>query len=527
MKKINILYTIALGAASILGSSCEDFLNTMPDNRAEVDSQAKITSLLVSAYPLANPIQIFELSSDNTMDSGPQYDPYWDSIEKAYRWEDITEIDDDDPKGIWDRCYVAIASANQALEAIDKLGNPDNLAPQKGEALICRAYGHFILANTFCLAYNPNTAQSDMGLPYSDTPETKPVVKYERGTLGDMYAKIAEDIEAGLPLINDDIYSVPKYHFNRKAAYAFATRFYLFYTQPDKSNYKKAIEYANVALGSGDPSKSLRNWAAINSAPTDLEVKGNMYIDASESSNFLLTPIYSVWGYAHGPYAGRNNRYGNASAIFGVEGPRAAGPWGNQYNLRVTNGNVFGLTQKLYIPKMLAYFEYTDKAASIGFLHLVLPAFTADETLLCRAEAYILNDQFDEGTTDINYWLKSHSVNYKPMTKEQIVEFYSKIKYMPTSVTNNNERTVKKRLNPAGIVVADGMQEGLIQCILQMRRVETVHEGLRWLDIKRYGIEIAHNRVGESDDILTKDDPRRAIQLPQDVINAGLAANPR
>jgi hypothetical protein len=57
--------------------------------------------------------------------------------------------------------------------------------------------------------------------------------------------------------------------------------------------------------------------------------------------------------------------------------------------------------------------------------------------------------------------------------------------------------------------------------------METMHDGGRWYDLKRYGIEIAHNREGEADDVILKDDPRRAIQLPQDVISAGLQANPR
>lgn len=75
--------------------------------------------------------------------------------------------------------------------------------------------------------------------------------------------------------------------------------------------------------------------------------------------------------------------------------------------------------------------------------------------------------------------------------------------------------------------MTEGNQKEVIQCILHLRRIETIHEGLRWQDIKRYGIEISHNREGLSNDILRVDDPRRALQLPQDVINAGLKANPR
>ena len=64
-------------------------------------------------------------------------------------------------------------------------------------------------------------------------------------------------------------------------------------------------------------------------------------------------------------------------------------------------------------------------------------------------------------------------------------------------------------------------------CLLHFRRIETVHEGLRWFDIKRFGIEIEHNINGQANDVLTKDDPRRVLQLPADVIGAGMQPNPR
>ena len=68
-----------------------------------------------------------------------------------------------------------------------------------------------------------------------------------------------------------------------------------------------------------------------------------------------------------------------------------------------------------------------------------------------------------------------------------------------------------------------------------MRRLEFIEVGMRWFDIKRYGIEI-HRRIivpsGNVTDIEIKDelkvnDPRRAIQIPMDVVSAGLTPNPR
>lgn len=105
------------------------------------------------------------------------------------------------------------------------------------------------------------------------------------------------------------------------------------------------------------------------------------------------------------------------------------------------------------------------------------------------------------------------------VTEDDINTFYKNIEYTPIPIESAAQRTVKKELNPI-IQFVDEKQENLIHCILHLRRIETIHEGLRWYDIKRYGIEISHNREGLSSDILTQNDLRRAFQLPQDVINA-------
>ena len=102
------------------------------------------------------------------------------------------------------------------------------------------------------------------------------------------------------------------------------------------------------------------------------------------------------------------------------------------------------MSQKSFVPKMNAYFEYGDKAAGIGSLHLVVPMFTTDEISLCRAKAYILNGNLDAGVRDINYWLKNHTVTYQAKSRTDLVDFYSKIAYMPTVPENMGQRTIKK-----------------------------------------------------------------------------------
>lgn len=514
MKKYSLLY-IALGSLMTLGA-CDSFLDTMPDNRAEINTESKVTALLVSAYPTNTSVLMTEMSSDNAMDNSNKYTIGEQVQEEAYLWQDITGSGNDSPKNFWDGCYGAIAAANQALAAIDEMGNPASLQAQRGEALLCRAYGHFILANVFCLAYNPLTADKDFGIPYSEAPETEVSPHYVRGTMKELYAKINADLEEGLPLISDEIYTVPQYHFNRKAAYAFAARFNLYY-----HNYDKVIEYANVVLGV-TPEKTMRDWAAINAAASNRSLRADMYVSASEAANLLISPYTSSWCYYGGNYS-LGLRYGLAKPIFTEESVRAPGLWGTASSLYPAK-TAWGPEQTMNMPKFGIYFQYTDKVNGIGYRKTVMVSLWTDETVLCRAEAYALQGNLDKATEDINIWLSSHTMQGLQVTTQDIVDFYGAVENMPL---DNSVRTVKKKINPQGFTVAEGNQMEVIQCILHLRRIETMHDGLRWQDIKRYGIEISHNRDGQGNDVLRADDPRRAIQLPQDVINAGLEANPR
>ena len=73
-------------------------------------------------------------------------------------------------------------------------------------------------------------------------------------------------------------------------------------------------------------------------------------------------------------------------------------------------------------------------------------------------------------------------------------------------------------------IVTDA-QKPYIDCVLHFRRLETVFDGMRWFDIKRYGIEITHKIGKDRVEYLSWNDPRRAIQIPNEVISAGLTPN--
>ena len=122
-------------------------------------------------------------------------------------------------------------------------------------------------------------------------------------------------------------------------------------------------------------------------------------------------------------------------------------------------------------------------------------------------------------------WTKS-TLTLDPDT---IQKFYNSFGYYTSTAP-----TPKKHLNPSFEIDAEGsVQECMLQCVLNFKRIETIHEGMRWFDVKRYGINITRrvmNQDSECDhvtDSLGTNDLRRAIQLPFDIIAAGLERNPR
>jgi len=516
MKTYKYLLFQIIFALALLSVSCEEFLDETPDNRAVIDAEEKITRLLVSAYPETSYCYLSELSSDNVDDNGGAWTAFDRLQTQTYNWQDVTEVSNDSPQDLWDACYKAIATANQALASVEELGLSGNLDAQKGEALMCRAFGHFVLVNVFSKAYSETTGSSDLGIPWIDAPETMVSPKYNRTTVADVYEKINADIEEALPLINDNVYEVPKYHFNKKAAYAFAARFNLYYRK-----YDQVIEYATKVLGA-NPSSVLRDWEYAGTLSQNDDLRGNEFISVNNRATLLLTSAYSFWGRIHGPYSA-GAKYAHNATISNRETTGSTGPWGSYTNFYYRYASYSSLP-KVIIRKISEYFEYTDPVNGIGFAHIIHPVFTTDETLLCRAEAYAFKKEYDLATADLSAFMVAFSTS-GALSREAVNDFYSGIAYYTPA-----EPTVKKELQP-DFTVESGEQENFIQCILHLRRILTVHEGLRWFDVKRYGIKIyrrtVENNIITVTDELPADDPRRAIQLPQDVINAGLEANPR
>ncbi len=481
---INLLYLSSL----LLMGSCKKFLSTLPDNRAVITTPTLTSQLLTAAYPHSSYMLFCEAMSDNAEDKGNTelgVDPGTFEINiQAYAYQDEqATIGLDLPVTYFDSCYHAIAVANQALTYCSNADSA-NYTAQKAEALLCRAYAHFMLVTLFAKTYDPATAATDPGIPYITTPETHVFQTYDRKTVAYDYQMIENDLLTALPLIDESTYgSAPKFHFNKQAAHAFASRFYLF-----KQNYAQVVAHSTAVFGTSDPATLLRDQSVYNTEQyPQLQID---YTADSLNSNILLqetNTIYASFWYQY--------RYGYGETLLSqiFFGP-------NPTNGTYEESTLGATPQFINFPKF--------NAQSTGYA--VLPLFNMEEVLMNRAEANIRLHNYQAATNDLNSWI-SKNVENKGSSNQNL----------PYDPSINN-------VSPASLMAYYGLSQdsAMIQAVLDFKRVTYMQEGLRWFDILRLKIPVTHTGLGINT-TLTADDPRRLLQLPLEAPSEGMPLNPR
>lgn len=480
----------------ILGiSSCDDFLSEIPDNRTQLDTPEKISEILVNAYPQQNYMEFTETMTDNVFESLELNLTNLKNTQN-YNWEVQTELGRDRPGGYWDGCYEAISHANQALEAIKKLGNATNLNPQKGEALLARAYAHFMLVSVFSQRYNPATAKTDLGIPYVLEPEDVLFKKYTRNSVEEVFKYIRTDLEEGLKLVTSN-YKQPKFHFTKEAANAFASRFYTI-----TGEWEKVIAVSDD-LGN-NPINKLRNYQSY--LDVDFNTGKRNYSQATENTNLLISSTSSIYSRSF---------YSNRFQLTGADRDLLFGASTNLINKNYLyrplsyNGQI-----TIFVPKFHEYFKYTNANAGIGLPYTAIVLLSNDELFLNRIEAHIMTNQFDLANQEIDHFLSLRVSNYNPIA-DKVKQSMVVTKYP----VMDDEYTAFYTLTP--------LQTSYIKAVAEMRRREFIHEGLRWFDIKRFGLKVIHKIDNQPDNVLLKDDKRKAIQIPLYVSDTGIEKNPR
>ncbi|MDO6435171.1 RagB/SusD family nutrient uptake outer membrane protein [Flavitalea sp. BT771] len=468
-------------------ASCNKQLDKLPDNRTVISHVDQVTQLLTSAYPHAVYMAFTEPLSDNAEDKGTapaSADPESYQINsQSYRYEDVTSVKYDSPIAYWDSCYRAIAVANQALTYCN---GPDsaNFAAQKGEALVCRAYAHFMLVCLFAKPYDPSTAAADPGIPYVTKPQGTVFEKYQRGTVQSVYDNIESDLTRGLSLIQDKTYgTAPKFHFTLQAAHAFASRFYLF-----KQDLARVITHASAVFGTANPASLIRN-PVVDYATLQYQQLAIKYVSSSENANILLQEAQSSYFDNYAQY-----RYGYGQGLNA-----------NFFNGPNVTGGEIGIITYGATPQVFNFPKWSPYSTGNGRYGL-FPLFSMEEVLMNRAEAYARTNNTTAALADLNTWVSRNINNYNP---------------------SSHNVTATKARNFYG---TSNTSLALVLAALDFKRFTYMQEGLRWFDVIRLGISVV--RYAGSDfstvvEVIRYDDKRRVLQLPPEAVNAGLELNPR
>lgn len=477
-------------------SSCNEFLDEAPDNRVNLDDLDNAAQLLTNAYSEGSYAFTDWMSDNSAYTRGVTIRP---SQEDLYMWEEVQAgpTEQDSPIYFWFTTYNAIAHANEVLAALDQLPaeteeeiNRRNAI--ESEALLTRAYGHFMLVNIFGKHYNEETAEEDLGIPYVETPETTFIAEYERKTVQEVYDLVERDMLRGIELSNDSFFeNSGKYHFNRNAALAFASRFYLF-----KGDFRECREYCDELLGS-NPESFIRDMTSseFQTASASIEGYPQLYSSPDLQSNLLLMRKISLvqrTDFGHGFTRALYND------LF------AANPYGTT-DARENPAFVKGDNGLLPV-RYQSLFQRNSLSSNVGTPYNITIAFRGEEVLLNRMEANIYLNNASRVLEDLQILVERRYAGDPVVTMQGLRSFYG--------VGNNpnvNDRVI------------------LLEYIINFeRRREFMIQGMRWFDIKRFELPVTHDLLDGSTIELEEDDLRKVLQIPQSAIDVGgLEPNPR
>lgn len=459
---------------------CDSFLNVEPDNRLRPDNVEQVKALLVNAYPDGSWYFVEWMTDNVGKNLGNLMLPY---MTETYTFQKVRSTFQDTPAYYWTSAYRAIAHANQALISLEEIEcTEEDRKIITAEALLCRSYAHFMLVNLFAPHYDAVTAATTPGIPYVEDMEEKLIVEYERESIANVYAKAEQDLLEGIRLkkeCSESGYKALKYHFSLNAAYAYASRFYLF-----MKNYDKTIAYADSLLGKGYNAKFIRDYADINKGnPT---VNAQNFCSYDDPANIMLIrrevyadPYYQI---------GYRLTYEIYEDIF-------FRPEDDMRGLQLFIGN--STRTAFYFSKF--YNALQDEA----YAYEIMPLFRGEEVFLNRLEALIQQDQTKEAEKQLEQFVDNR---YAGAEASRFSYSYYKSEYQSTLNPDISEK------------------ELLMKMVIDERRREFVQEGMRWFDLKRFNLfPVTHIDINNNSYTMTLD--KSALEVPDEAIINGLEPN--
>lgn len=547
--KMKILNYLLILITLFFTGGCNDFLDTVPDNRTEIDSMDKIWRLLTNAYPKRTYTAMIEARCDGmtffgSTFQGNQQDEMFDFMRGGFYWMPHTPSDcDDSHERFWEASYEAIGYCNFALEAIEKYEDqldPAQVKLARAEARISRAYNHFMLLSLFADMFDGKNAETNPGIPYVTETEEETFKQYDRETVAVTLEKIKKDLFDEIDNIGTSaVYEQPRFRFTRDAACAFAVRYCLF-----TEDYAGAVNYANrifpsAAIFTAPNGTNFNNTPKIYVATNDIAYQyagntlfdmvefartgvdlyqpGIMYSNPKNTSYLLMIEVETL---AMRTFLGTlltSYAYDLPTLSAIVSTNVTGGGWAVT-PLQFT-GDPTGFIIKYYEDMLLV-----NEAAGIGYVYNKVNLFRLEEVLLARAEAHAMLGNFQKAIDDLNLYTqkKISGYNYTShrLDPDKIDRYYGS--RLVEQFVSNDFNKGKFTSGLSGTI-----QKELILTIMDFRRAEFLFEGMGYLDVLRWNIPVSHTRATDNvTRTLYPDDDNRILQLPPSTRLSGLQPNP-
>ena len=503
MKNLSFILVIA---TSLLLMSCEDFLDTTNYTKKDTsnypetvtDAKQMITGIYSnlnysSASPQTSYYYAAELASDDRFGGGGENDKLMQSLDLLMN-NGSSMLEE-----FWKVRYTGIFRANMAIETLDNCEgyeNEDQKNQLKGEAYFMRAFFYFEMAS-FYGNVPLVVATEPVNLPKSSSEE--------------IYAQIASDLKMAITLMPSKSYtSVEAGHATKWTAEALMARVYLFYT----------------GFYSKDALPLVGEDGTISGSVTKSEVISWLEDCISNSGHHLVGDYRELWPYTN-RYTVEEYEFTKDQNLKWVEDDNATSPetlfaikysnfpdWGttigysNQYALHfgLRGGQSYENTYPFgqgwgagpVNPVLWNEWEQAEpndprREASIINFPVELPNYAkggwADfiqETDFWNKKMVPVTARKDDGALASSYSVLMYGTedNFQlDNTMDIILIRYADVLLMHSELTETNTymNQVRARAGLAEVPYSlDNLQKE--------RRWELAFEGVRWNDIRRWGI---------------------------------------
>ncbi|MCD0489187.1 RagB/SusD family nutrient uptake outer membrane protein [Pedobacter sp. MC2016-14] len=251
-------------------------------------------------------------------------------------------------------------------------GNREKATRLKAEALILRAYLHYIIVNEYAKAYNPATAEQDGGIAYMNNIdyETSPV----KNTVAQVYAKMLEDVNAALSL--GALPDLPPNSTKVSKAFAYAVKAQILISMRD---YTGALAAADTSLAFKNTLEDHRPFVATGIAARPAYTASDNLYYATNSQNLPTNMVATVEILNNYFEPGNIMRYYTTCYSFTSGG----------VNYSQTNALLYG------IPGSLLFYSAEYQQNNAGM--------TVSDPMFIKAECLIRTGKITEGMELINY----------------------------------------------------------------------------------------------------------------------------